>query len=142
MVGIITEMIKNEMDIRVAHNIKRLREEHGISRAEMEEGAGLSYGILAQIENLHKVAGKSIQKRLSKYLKMPLEEFYKPLSEAERLAEAVVKYIPAMTYTRKERTYVDKLLTIFRTKDDRTIRAIVQVIDIFLRVPDGKRAKK
>jgi hypothetical protein len=37
------EMVKNEMDIRVARNIKRLRQEHGISRAEMEEGAGLPY---------------------------------------------------------------------------------------------------
>lgn len=57
-------MVKNEMDVRVARNIKRLREERGIPRAEMEEGAGLSYGILAQIENLHKVSGKSIQKEI------------------------------------------------------------------------------
>lgn len=129
-------MVKNEIDIRVARNIKRLREERGISRAEMEEGAGLSYGILAQIENLHKVAGKSIQKRLSKYLKTSLDEFYRPMSEAGRAAEAATEYIPARQYTRKERAYVDKLLTIFRTKDERTIRATAQIIDMFLRVTD------
>lgn len=121
--------------VRVAQNIKRLREEWGLSRAETEEGAGLSYGMLAQIENLHKVAGKSIQKRLGKYLKTPLDEFYRPISEKEAVAEAAVEYIPSGQYTRKERAYVDKLLTIFRTKDERTIRATAQVIDTFLRVP-------
>lgn len=136
-------MVKNEMDVRVARNIKRLREERNISRAEMEEGAGLSYGILAQIENLHKVAGKSIQKRLSKFLKTPVEEFYRPLSEKGRVAEAVTEYTPArQQYTRKERTYIDKLLTIFRTKGEPTVRATVQVIDTFLRVSDGKKAGK
>ncbi|MDO8446833.1 MAG: helix-turn-helix transcriptional regulator [Deltaproteobacteria bacterium] len=136
-------MVKNEMDVRVARNIKRVREEREISRAEMEEGAGLSYGILAQIENLHKVAGKSIQKRLSKFLKTPVEEFYRPLPEKGKVAEAVTEYIPArQQYTRKERTYIDKLLTIFRTKDEPTVRATVQVIDTFLRVPDGKRTGK
>ena len=136
-------MVKNEMDIRIARNIKRLREEREISRAEMEEGAELSYGILAQIENLHKVAGKSIQKRLSKFLKTPVEEFYRPLPEKSRVAEVITEYAPArQQYTRKERTYIDKLLTIFRTKDEPTVRAAVQVIDTFLRVPDGKGAGK
>lgn len=135
-------MIKNEIDKRVAKNIKRLREERGLSRAETEEGAGLSYGILAQIENLHKVAGKSVQKRLSKYLKTPLDEFYRPIAEKEAVAEAEVEYIPSMQYTRKERTYIDKLLTIFRTKNERTIRATAQVIDTFLRVPVDKGARK
>lgn len=128
-------MIKNEIDKRVAKNIKRLREERRLSRADTEEGAGLSYGILAQIENLHKVAGKSVQKRLSKYLKAPLEEFYRSITEKGRVAEAAAEYAPAVQYTRKERAYVDKLLTIFRTKDEGTIRATVQVIDMFLRVP-------
>lgn len=128
-------MIKNKIDIRVAQNIKRLREERGLSRAEMEEGAGLSYGILAQIENLHKVAGKSIQKRLSRYLKASIDEFYRPVSEKEAVAEAAVEYIPSMQYTRKEKAYIDKLLAIFRTKDERTVRAATQVIDTFLRVP-------
>ena len=138
-----TKMVKNEMDIRIARNIKRLREEREISRAEMEEGAELSYGILAQIENLHKVAGKSIQKRLSKFLKTPVEEFYRPLPEKSRVAEVITEYAPArQQYTRKERTYIDKLLTIFRTKDEPTVRATAQVIDTFLRVPDGKGAGK
>jgi len=136
-------MVKNEMDIRIARNIKRLREEREISRAEMEEGAELSYGILAQIENLHKVAGKSIQKRLSKFLKTPVEEFYRPLPEKSRVAEVITEYAPArQQYTRKERTYIDKLLTIFRTKDEPTVRAAVQVIDTFLRVPGDKGKMK
>lgn len=134
-------MIKNEIDKRVAKNIKRLREERGLSRAEAEEGAGLSYGILAQIENLHKVAGKSVQKRLGKYLKTSLDEFYRPISEKEAVVEAAIEYIPSMQYTRKEKVYIDKLLAIFRTKDERTVRAATQVIDTFLRVP-GKGTEK
>lgn len=131
-------MVKNEIDIKIARNIKRLREERGLSRAEMEEGAKLSFGILAQIETLHKVAGKSIQKRLSKYLKASLEEFYRPLTKVEQAAEAAGEYLPdRQVYTRKEREYVNKLLTIFRTKDNRTIRATAQVLDTFLRVSDG-----
>lgn len=136
-------MVKNEIDIRVAHNIKRLREERELSRAEVEEGAGLSYGILAQIENLHKVAGKSVQKRLSKFLKTPLEEFYRPLPGKERIVEATIEYSPAKRqYTRKERTYIDKLLTIFRTKDGPTVKATVQVIDTFLRVPCSEKTTR
>lgn len=126
-------MVKNEIDIKIARNIKRLREERGLSRAEMEEGAKLSFGILAQIETLHKVAGKSIQKRLAKYLKASLEEFYRPLTKVEQAAEVPGRQV----YTRKEREYVNKLLTIFRTKDNRTIRATAQVLDTFLRVSDG-----
>lgn len=131
-------MVKNEIDIKIARNIKRLREERGLSRAEMEEGAKLSFGILAQIETLHKVAGKSIQKRLAKYLKASLEEFYRPLTKVEQAAEVAGEYLPGrQVYTRKEREYVNKLLTIFRTKDNRTIRATAQVLDTFLRVSDG-----
>jgi hypothetical protein len=79
---------------------------------------------------------------LSKYLKTPLEEFYRPVTEKGRVEEAAAEYVPVIQYTRKERAYVDKLLMIFRTKDEGTIRATVQVIDTFLRVPAGKGARK
>lgn len=136
-------MIKNEIDIRIAQNIKRLREERGLSRAEMEEGARLSYGILAQIENLHKVAGKSVQTRLSKYLKVSLEEFYKPIGKRLHVAEETAEYIPAsLKYTRREREYGDKLMAIFRTKDSGTVTAVIQVIDTFLRVEGRVKSRR
>jgi len=135
-------MIKNEIDKRVALNIKRVREERGLSRAETEEGAGLSYGILAQIENLHKVAGKSVQARLAKYLKVSQDEFYKPVGKDLHVTEEEPVYLPAKPkYSRREREYTDKLLTIFRTKDSGTASAIVQVIDTFLKVPGRIREK-
>lgn len=43
---------------------------------------------------------------------------------------------PSMYYTDQEKEYTDKLLTIFRAKNDDTIAAITQNIDQFLKVPD------
>lgn len=128
------EMVKNEIDIRIARNIRRLREERGFSRSETEEGAELSFGILAQIETLHKVAGKSIQRRIAKYLKVPLEEFYKPLKPVEKVFETEDKY--GYRLSRKEREYVNKMTAILRTKDTGTVTALTKVIDIFLKVSD------
>ena len=44
------------MDRVVARNIRRLRELHGFDRRALEEKAGIAYGILDQIEALHKPA--------------------------------------------------------------------------------------
>lgn len=129
-------MVKNGIDIRVAGNIRRLRDERGLSRSEMEEGAKLSFGILAQIETLHKVAGKSIQHRVAKYLKVPLEEFYKPLKPAKHVAEAKAK--DGVRQSRKEKEYITKLTAIFRTKDTGTVTAMTKVIDTLLKIPDKR----
>ena len=44
-------------------------------------------------------------------------------------------------YTDEEREYIDKLITIFRTKDTGTKNAIMQNIDTFLKVPSEKVKK-
>lgn len=63
-------------DMLVARNIKRLRGIYSVSRRELEENAGIAYGILDQIETFHKPAGKSIQKRITDALACPLTELY------------------------------------------------------------------
>jgi len=63
-------------DMLVARNIKRLRGIYSISRRELEEKAGIAYGILDQIETFHKPAGKTIQKRITDALACPLTELY------------------------------------------------------------------
>jgi len=63
-------------DMLVARNIKRLRGIYNVSRRELEEKAGIAYGILDQIETFHKPAGKSIQKRIADALACPLTELY------------------------------------------------------------------
>ena len=63
-------------DMLVARNIKRLRGIYSVSRRELEEKAGIAYGILDQIETFHKPAGKSIQKRIADALACPLTELY------------------------------------------------------------------
>lgn len=64
-------------DRLIAQNIKRLREFYGFDRRILEEKAGISYGILDQIETFHKPAGKSIQTRIIEALNCPLSELYK-----------------------------------------------------------------
>src|SRR3989304_1058335 len=51
--------------------------------------------------------------------------------------EALVGY----GYNLKEREYIDKLVTIFRTKDTDTKIAIMQNIDTFLKVPADIKGK-
>ncbi|MEK6791304.1 MAG: hypothetical protein AABY45_06340 [Deltaproteobacteria bacterium] len=63
-----------DSDRIIISNIIRLRKIRGMTRQALEEGAGLSFGILAQIETLHKPAGKSIQQRIAAYLKIPITD--------------------------------------------------------------------
>jgi len=52
------------------------------------------------------------------------------------------KTIPPPPLSDREREYVNKLLDIFRHKDEGTISAITQNIDTFLKVPDKAGADK
>jgi len=49
---------------------------YSVSRRELEEKAGIAYGILDQIETFHKPAGKTIKKRITDALDCPLTELY------------------------------------------------------------------
>ncbi len=70
-----TKRTVTKTDRLVALNIRRLR--GAISRRELEERAGISYGILDQIETFHKPAGKTIQKRITEALNCSLTELYR-----------------------------------------------------------------
>lgn len=79
-------------DRLVARNIKRLR--GAISRRELEERAGISFGILDQIETFHKPAGKTIQKKITEALNCALTELYREESP-EKIEEPRVLYLSA-----------------------------------------------
>jgi transcriptional regulator with XRE-family HTH domain len=79
-------------DKLVAGNIKRLRELYSISRRELEEKAGIAYGILDQIEALHKPAGKTIQKRITDALRCPLSELYRETGP-DKVMEPAAPYL-------------------------------------------------
>lgn len=79
-------------DKLVARNIKRLRGMQAISRRDLEEKAGIAYGILDQIETFHKPAGKTIQKRISDALACPLSELYREESPG-KVAEPAALYL-------------------------------------------------
>jgi len=72
-----TKRTVTKTDKLVAQNIKRLRTLYGVSRRELEEKAGIAYGILDQIETFHKPAGKSIQERIAEALGCSLTELYR-----------------------------------------------------------------
>jgi len=79
-------------DMLVARNIKRLRGIYSVSRRDLEEKAGIAYGILDQIETFHKPAGKTIQKRITDALACPMTELY--LKETLRkVMEPVALYL-------------------------------------------------
>lgn len=54
---------------------------------------------------------------------------------------AVKESAPIYGYTKEEKEYIEKLIELFRTKDEDTKKAIMQNIDTFLRVPAGKFKK-
>lgn len=96
-----------ETDRLVARNIKRLRELSGLDRREMEEKAGIAYGILDQIETFHKPAGKSIQERIVEALKCPMAELYR--EEAPRKLKA--PFTPYLTNRQKRLLEMGERLT-------------------------------
>jgi len=81
-----------DTDKLIARNIRRLRELYGLDRRILEEKAGISYGILDQIEAFHKPAGKTIQERLSKALNCPLSEFYSG-ETTKKVREPITPYL-------------------------------------------------
>lgn len=87
-----TKRTVTKTDRLVARNVKRLRDLHGISRRELEEKAGIAYGILDQIETFHKPAGKTIQKRITEALRCSLTELYKEESP-DKIMEPATPYL-------------------------------------------------
>ena len=81
-----------ETDKLVARNIKRLRELYEFDRRVLEEKAGISYGILDQIETFHKPAGKIIQKRIVEALDCSISELYRE-ELPKRLKETPMPYL-------------------------------------------------
>lgn len=77
------------------------------------------------------------------YIELSTIKSYKQayLQLLERV-EALEKASGQAEFTPKELEYTNKLLTIFRQKDDGTISAITQNIDTFLKVPDKEISKE
>ncbi len=90
-----------DVDRLVAGNIKRLRESQALGRRELEEKAGIAFGILDQIETFHKPAGKSIQIRIAEALNCSLADLYKEGS-AKKIMESGSHY-----FTNKQKNLLD-----------------------------------
>src|SRR4030067_260530 len=90
-----------DVDRLVAGNIKRLRESQELGRRELEEKAGIAFGILDQIETYHKPAGKSIQIRITEALNCSLADLYKE-GGAKKVRESGSPY-----FTHKQKKLLD-----------------------------------
>lgn len=119
-----------EEDRIVARNIKRLRERYGLDRRELEEKAGIAFGILDQIETFHKPAGKSIRKRLVEYFGCPYAELY---CQPEMAAGKVGAHEPQAEYESPRspamREYTKKLTEILNSGNKQAIAVIKANID-------------
>lgn len=82
-------------------------------------------------------ADKALQ--IAKILGVTVEELLTGESKERMLL--VKEAAPFYGYAKEEREYIDKLIELFRTKDEDTKKAIMQNIDTFLRVPVGRFLK-
>jgi len=82
-------------------------------------------------------ADKALQ--IAKILGVTVEELL--TGEYKESMLLVKEAAPFYGYAKEEREYIDKLIELFRTKDEDTKKAIMQNIDTFLRVPAGKFKK-
>lgn len=124
-----TKRTVTKTDRLVAQNIKRVRILHAKSRRELEEKAGIAYGILDQIETFHKPAGKTIQKRITEALGCPLSELY-----VEDAPEKVTEP-PALYLTTRQKRLLEMT-------DRLTLLQFEQVLDYMSWLIDQKGKKK
>lgn len=120
----------NPIDKVIADNLRLLRIKRGMT---IEAAAAFSdVPHWGQIESLHKGAGKDVILKIATAFGLRCTDLYKEGSQSA--VEPATTAGAALTA--QEREYIDKLLSIFRTKDEDTISAITRNIDTLLRVPD------
>lgn len=117
-----------EEDKIVSRNIKRLRQELNLDRRELEEKAEIAFGILDQIENFHKSAGKSIRKRLITYFKCSYAELYYE-SGVPGVSESQEKYETVMR-SPVVKEYIDKTIEILNSENKQAVHAIKTNINV------------
>ncbi len=118
-----------DSDRIIISNIIRLRKIRGMTRLSLEQGAGLSYGILAQIETLHKPAGKSIQQRIAAFLKIPITDLYAHFKNPED---------PALDLYSREVAYLADILQEAFHNDKKLFMSVKDTIERFF----PKQARK
>lgn len=99
---------------------------HGFDRRALEEKAGIAYGILDQIEALHKPAGKTIQMRIARGLGCSVAELYKDKSP-------MVKESVATSLTSRQR----RLLSMAEHLTDKDMEEVIKYMS-WLQAKRGK----
>lgn len=123
------------MEKTLKNNYIELSKKFGGTHALISKGIkkgivnSIMRGSIPKANELYKVA---------KILGVTVEE----LLTGEHKESMHKKVAPFYGYTKEEKEYIDKLIELFRTKDEDTKKAIMQNIDTFLRVPPAGKFKK
>jgi len=126
--------LKSLIDILTNGNKKRFAEMLGIGPSHINDWTNVGCVPNAfYLAIIHKRTGVNLHWLLNNEGEMFVKK-EAPLAVHEALA--------GYGYNSEERDYIDKLVTILRTKDADTKSAIMQNIDTFLKVPAAEKAKK
>ena len=68
--------MKNDINIEVGFNIRRIREEHGLSQEELAAIAGLHRAYVGQIERGEKNIGLKNLQKIAKALEVNIEDLF------------------------------------------------------------------
>ncbi len=66
----------NEIDIVIGQNIRKIREDNGLSQCDLADMIGVTYQQIQKYENAQNRIAASRLYILSKVLKVPLTDFY------------------------------------------------------------------
>lgn len=83
--------MEEDVILKISYRIKEIRKERGITIQELANRAGVSKGLISQIENNHTVPSLMVLIDLIKSLDVDLDQFFKDISASSQKATVLVK---------------------------------------------------
>lgn len=83
--------MEEDVILKISYRIKEIRKERGITIQELADRAGVSKGLISQIENNRTVPSLMVLIDIIKSLDVDLNEFFKEISDRANKAPVVVK---------------------------------------------------
>ena len=102
-------MQSDEIQKRLAENLKRLRKEKKLTQFELSEKADISEAMIKNIELCHSWPSERTLAQISEALNKDIYSFFMPVSESFTI-HAQIKEELKQTITKKYRDYVSSIL--------------------------------
>ncbi|MBB2149351.1 helix-turn-helix domain-containing protein [Pedobacter gandavensis] len=83
--------MEEDVILKISYRIKEIRKERGITIQELADRAGVSKGLISQIENNRTVPSLMVLIDIIKSLDVDLNQFFKDISDSANKAPVVVK---------------------------------------------------